>query len=61
VEDLSDGLSRNSFTSVDLVRAYKAKIEEVNDTFRAVIQISPDAEDDAVALDEERRISGPRR
>jgi amidase len=47
---LDDGL----FTSVELTRAYLARIDEVNNDFRAVTEVNPDALDIAAQLDSER-------
>ena len=52
--DIADGLDRQRFTSVDLVNAYLARIKEVNDDFKAVCEVNPDALQVASALDEER-------
>ncbi|GAB1310578.1 Amidase domain-containing protein [Madurella fahalii] len=43
LEDLASGLESGLFTSVDLVNAYIARINEVNSTLRMVTQINPDA------------------
>lgn len=61
LEDLTYGLDAGHFTSVQLVRAYKARSNEVDGIFHAVIQWDPESESIAHALDEERRVSGPRR
>lgn len=61
LEELTDGLDAVHFTSVQLVRAYKARSNELDDTFHAVIQWDPESEAIARALDDERRVSGPRR
>lgn len=61
LDELTNGLDVGDFTSVQLVRAYKARSDEVDDTFHAVIQWDPDSETIARALDEERRMNGPRR
>ena len=53
-EDLSAGLEGGRFTSSDLVNAYIARINEVNSTLHAVIEINPDALAIAKELDEER-------
>jgi amidase len=53
--DLRSGLDNNLFTSVDLVRAYIARIEEVNPALRALNEINPDAESIAAERDAERR------
>lgn len=53
-EDLIAGLEYGLFTSVDLVNAYIARINEVNSTLRPVTQLNPDALDIAKSLDDER-------
>ncbi|RCI12040.1 hypothetical protein L249_0530 [Ophiocordyceps polyrhachis-furcata BCC 54312] len=60
LDDLQAGLEAGHFTSVDLVRAYVARIEQVNDQLRAVLEINPEAEAIAKVLDLERR-NGQRR
>ncbi|KAH9054227.1 amidase signature enzyme [Lactarius vividus] len=63
ITELQDGLENGHFTSVDLVKAYFARIEEVNlqgPTLRAVIELNPSALQQAAELDLERRILGPR-
>jgi amidase len=55
--DLQDGLDRGYFSSVDLVNAYVARINEVNlkgPGLRAVLEINPSALEVASILDEER-------
>ncbi|KAG9965658.1 hypothetical protein KCU98_g16494, partial [Aureobasidium melanogenum] len=42
-EDLATGLEAGRFTSVDLVKAYSARIMEMNSTLRMVTEINPDA------------------
>ncbi|KAH7386372.1 glutamyl-tRNA amidotransferase subunit A [Cadophora sp. MPI-SDFR-AT-0126] len=62
IKTLTEGLECNKFTSVDLVRAYLARIAEVNNTFHAVTEVNPDALAIATALDTERStgsIRGP--
>lgn len=54
LEQLSHGLEHGLFTSVDLVRAYTARIEETHDALHAVTEINPDALADAAALDAAR-------
>ncbi|KAI3335244.1 glutamyl-tRNA amidotransferase subunit A [Ustulina deusta] len=54
IESLAAGLDSNTFTSVDLVKAYLARIQEVNQTVHAVTEINPDALEIAAALDKER-------
>ncbi|KAL0581675.1 hypothetical protein V5O48_000378 [Marasmius crinis-equi] len=63
VLELRAGLDEGLFSSVDLVEAYFARIEEVNlggPALRAVLEINPSALDQAKALDEERKTSGKR-
>ncbi|CAK1367571.1 unnamed protein product [Cercospora beticola] len=62
LEDLVTGLEKGLFTSVDLVQAYTARIEEVNDLLHAVTEINPDALSIASSLDAQRHngtILGP--
>ncbi|KAL2868993.1 amidase signature enzyme [Aspergillus lucknowensis] len=62
LEDLTTGLEDGCFTSVDLVDAYLARIDEVNDKLHAVYEKNPDALDIAKTLDDERadgKIRGP--
>ncbi|KAK3071652.1 hypothetical protein LTR53_008252 [Teratosphaeriaceae sp. CCFEE 6253] len=51
LEDLVDGLESGLFTSVDLVRAYEARIMEVNGTLHMVTELNPDALSIAAHLD----------
>ncbi|KAL5513933.1 hypothetical protein ACEPAG_2694 [Sanghuangporus baumii] len=63
IAELQDGLQNGLFTSVDLVKAYFARIEEVNHqgpTLNAVIEMNPSASTQAAELDNERSTSGPR-
>ncbi|KXS98583.1 hypothetical protein AC578_4318 [Pseudocercospora eumusae] len=62
LEDLSTGLEKGLFTSVDLVKAYQARISEVNDTLHMVTELNPDAMSIAASLDAQRKngkILGP--
>lgn len=54
LEDLASGLESGLFTSVDLVHAYIARINEVNSTLRMVTQINTDALSIAAELDAAR-------
>ncbi|OQV00444.1 hypothetical protein CLAIMM_05937 [Cladophialophora immunda] len=54
IDELQAGLASRRFTSVDLVKAYIARIHEVNDTLHAVTEINPDALAIARELDNER-------
>ncbi|TFK78316.1 amidase signature enzyme [Polyporus arcularius HHB13444] len=63
ISELQKGLQNGEFSSVDLVQAYLARIEEVNlkgPALRAVIETNPSALQQAAELDNERRTSGPR-
>ncbi|KAF7297221.1 Amidase domain-containing protein [Mycena indigotica] len=63
VPELQAGLDSGLFTSVDLVKAYFARIEEVNlqgPELRAVLELNPSALQQAAALDKERKIFGKR-
>ena len=43
LEDLNNGLESGLFTSVDLVKTYVARINEVNSTLHMVTELNPDA------------------
>ncbi|GLB40037.1 putative amidase [Lyophyllum shimeji] len=63
VSELQEGLEAGHFTSVDLVKAYFARIDEVNlkgPALRAVLEINPSALQTAAELDLERKRKGPR-
>ncbi|KAI5117586.1 hypothetical protein M0805_004581 [Coniferiporia weirii] len=63
IAELQDGLQKGIFTSVDLVKAYFARIEEVNHqgpSLNAVIETNPSALIQAAELDEERKLKGLR-
>ncbi|KAJ7165363.1 amidase signature enzyme [Mycena filopes] len=63
VPELQAGLEAGHFTSVDLVKAYFARIEEVNihgPGLRAVLELNPSALKQAALLDAERKIAGKR-
>ncbi|KAL5376462.1 hypothetical protein DPSP01_010471 [Paraphaeosphaeria sporulosa] len=53
--ELTAGLEKGEFTSVDLVQAYTARILEVNSTLHMVTELNPDALKIAKALDAERK------
>ncbi|KAH8888022.1 amidase [Thozetella sp. PMI_491] len=54
IQDLATGLESGLFTSVDLVKAYIARIGEVNGALHAVTEINPDALAIAAELDDLR-------
>ncbi|KAF9078323.1 amidase signature enzyme [Rhodocollybia butyracea] len=63
VMELQEGLDAGRFTSVDLVTAYFARIDEVNlkgPALRAVLELNPSALQQAAAIDAERKVSGKR-
>ncbi|KAJ7714150.1 amidase signature enzyme [Mycena metata] len=63
VHELQAGLDGGQFTSVDLVKAYFARIEEVNiegPGLRAVLELNPSALEQAALLDAERKLAGKR-
>ncbi|KAI0795623.1 amidase signature enzyme [Abortiporus biennis] len=63
VVELQSGLDAGDFTSVDLVKAYFARIDEVNlkgPQLRAVLELNPSALSQAAQLDAERKKSGKR-
>lgn len=55
VDDLAQGLESGAFSSVQLTRAYLARIAEVNDKLRAVIETNPYALQEAERADAARR------
>ncbi|KAL7928743.1 amidase signature enzyme [Trichoderma chlorosporum] len=62
LDQLAEGLRGGHFTSVELTKAYLARIEQVNEAVHAVVETNPDALDIARSLDEERAsgsIRGP--
>lgn len=59
-QELNKGLDRGLFSSVDLVRAYLARIQEVKKDYNAIIEHNPDALEIAERLDTERQIKGRR-
>ncbi|KAK7048003.1 amidase domain-containing protein [Favolaschia claudopus] len=56
ITDLQAGLDAGHFTSVDLVNAYLARINEVNPVLHAVIETSQTALKQAARLDAERKL-----
>ncbi len=57
IDELHAGLTKGEYTSVELVEAYLARIEEVNINgpgLRAIIETSPVALAEAERLDRER-------
>ncbi|KAF7307744.1 Amidase domain-containing protein [Mycena kentingensis (nom. inval.)] len=63
ISELQAGLDEGLFTSVDLVKAYFARTEEVNlngPALRAVLEMNQFALSQAALLDKEREVSGKR-
>ncbi|KAJ6469167.1 amidase signature enzyme [Mycena vitilis] len=63
VPELQAGLDAGHFSSVDLVKTYFARIEEVNlngPGLRAVLETNPSALKQAAVLDAERKLTGKR-
>ncbi|OAX42252.1 amidase signature enzyme [Rhizopogon vinicolor AM-OR11-026] len=63
ISDLQEGLKKGHFTSVDLVKAYLARIDEVNlkgAALHAVIETNKNALSQAAELDAERKTKGSR-
>jgi len=63
IADLQQGLSSGKYTSRQLVEKYSDRINDVDKkgpALRSVIEMNPDAEQIAVALDRERKEKGPR-
>ncbi|KAF8188067.1 amidase signature enzyme [Pholiota molesta] len=63
IAELQEGLDGGLFSSVDLVKAYFARIEEVNlkgPGLRAVLELNPSASKQAAAMDGERKLKGKR-
>ena len=61
LEEIAVGLDLGSFSAVDLVKSYLARIDEADGTFRSVVELDPDAIQTASNLDIEMRKSGRRR
>lgn len=59
IDLVQEGLISGTFTSVDLVKAYIARIAEASE-FNAILQVNPDAVVVAQQLDEERTRTGSR-
>jgi len=63
IADLQDGMKSGKFTALSLVEKYTARIERVDKSgprLNSVIEMNPDAQSIAEALDTERRATGPR-
>lgn len=68
ITELQEGMKSGKFTARSLVQKYKARISEIDKpeidksgpAINAVIELNPDAESIADALDQERKAKGPR-
>lgn len=63
IPELRDGMNSGKFTARSLVEKYKSRIEEIDKrgpAVNAVIELNPDAEAIADALDQERKTKGAR-
>lgn len=60
VEQVARGLDDGSFTVPDLVQAHLARIDALNPTLRAVLQVNSNAMSIAASLQDELRGSGRR-
>src|SRR5215469_5181925 len=61
ITELQEGMKSGKFTARSLVEKYSARIEEIDKpTVNAIIEMNPDAEAVAEALDQERKAKGPR-
>jgi amidase len=58
--DLQAGLTAGRFTSADLVQQYTSRIATIDKKLNSVIELNPDAQSIAAALDHERKEKGPR-
>ncbi len=63
IAEVQDAMSSGQISSQWLTRTYLQRIDEIDragPTLRSIIEINPDAQEIAAALDEERRQRGPR-
>lgn len=60
ITDLSAALTSGRLTSVALVEQYTSRIADVDKKINSVIELNPDADAIAAALDRERKEKGPR-
>lgn len=60
LEEIGNGLDEGTFSSLELVNVYLARIKEVDEEFRSVLEINEDAGMIAGELDEERQRMGRR-
>ena len=63
IAELQEGMKSGKFTARSLVEKYTARIEEIDKrgpAVNAIIELNPEAEPIAEALDQERKVKGPR-
>jgi amidase len=63
IAGLQDGMKSGKFTAQSLVESYSARIDEIDKrgpAVNALIELNPDALSIAAALDQERKVNGPR-
>ena len=63
IPELQDGMKSGKYTARSLVEKYHARIQEIDKrgpAINAIIQLNPDALAIADALDQERKVKGPR-
>ena len=61
IDQIGHALDETDICEVDLVKAHLRRIEEVNDSVHAVIEVNPDAIHIAQQLKKERKEIGKRR
>lgn len=62
IDQLSGYMSNGALTSVQLLRCYMRRVQQVDEYINSIIELNPDAEDIATALDAERaagHVRGP--
>lgn len=60
LDSIAIGLELGKFTSVDLVKTYIVRINEVDNSYQSVFELNPDATSIAQQLDNERIANGRR-
>ncbi|KAI1126262.1 glutamyl-tRNA amidotransferase subunit A [Nemania abortiva] len=60
LDQIAAGFNKEIFTSIDLVRGYLKRIDEVDGTFKSILETNKDAVNEAGKLDKEAKVSGRR-
>ena len=60
IEEIQRAFTENRLTSRQLVDFYLDRIEELNPLLRSVVEVNPDARDQADVADRERGVNGDR-